>query len=94
MVTDISVGFWHTCAKDQSGLRCWGAGTSDNNSWPRFGQATLPLDLESVSEISVGDTHACAIDDKGVICWGEGEDGDNYSSYNYDQGIVPDYLRE
>jgi hypothetical protein len=94
-ISALDVGyFYNTCILEDDIPKCWGAGTSDNNSWPRFGQATLPLDLESVSEISAGDTHACAIDDKGVICWGEGEDGDNYSSYNYDQGIVPDYLRE
>jgi hypothetical protein len=58
---DISVGYEHTCALDDSGVHCWGSNDQ--------GQLDVPF-LDQPSEISAGGHHTCAKDATGVRCWG------------------------
>ncbi len=58
----VSAGYQHTCALDDSGVRCWGAN--------RFGQRTVPPLVHPVA-VSAGFQHTCALDDTGVRCWGD-----------------------
>lgn len=59
----VSAGGSHSCALDNTGIRCWG-----NN---RFGQTAVPV-LTAPSAVSAGYRHTCAIDSTGVKCWGAG----------------------
>jgi len=58
---DISVGYEHTCALDDSGVHCWASNDQ--------GQLDVPF-LDQPSEISAGGHHTCAKDATGVRCWG------------------------
>ncbi len=63
----VSAGGYHSCALDDSGVVCWGAGTTTG---------TLILDrawcptLSNPQAVSAGAYHSCALDDSGVVCWG------------------------
>ncbi len=59
---------WHTsCAKDDSGVVCWGeSGDLLNAGTPTFFYLT---------QLAVGATHACGLDDNGVHCWGNNAAG-------------------
>jgi hypothetical protein len=62
----VSLGDFHTCALDDTGVVCWGA---DGD-----GQATVPA-LSNPVAVSAGNTHTCAVDDSGVVCWGRNLSG-------------------
>lgn len=57
----ISVGRYHSCALDQTGVRCWG----DNER----GQTNVPA-LKNPKMVSAARESTCALDDTGVRCWG------------------------
>ena len=57
----ISIGWDHTCALDDSDVVCWGL----NN----YGQTTVP-DLNHPTQIAAGEDHTCTLDDSGAVCWG------------------------
>jgi hypothetical protein len=59
----VSAGGFHSCALDNTGVKCWG-----NNS---YGQTQVPV-LSAPSVVSAGYRHTCAIDASGVKCWGAG----------------------
>jgi len=58
---DISVGYEHTCALDDSGVHCWGSNDQ--------GQLEVPP-LDQPVQVSVGGHHSCAEDTTGLVCWG------------------------
>ena len=62
----VSVGFWHTCVIDDSGVVCWG--------WDGDGRVDVPA-LSNPSQVSVGGSHTCVLDDSGVVCWGNNNNG-------------------
>lgn len=75
----IEAGGWHTCAIDDNGLHCWGAGTtsitarsgiegSDGTGF-EYGQSVVPT-LMHPRQVTAGLYHTCALDDNGVHCWG------------------------
>ena len=64
----VAVGNLHTCAKDDSGVHCWG-----QNS---YGQLDVPQ-LNNPKLIGAGDHHSCALDDDGVQCWGTNWNGES-----------------
>jgi Regulator of chromosome condensation (RCC1) repeat len=57
----VSAGGSHTCALDDTGVKCWGG------NWE--GQTNVPQ-LVNPKMVSAGDVHTCALDDTGVVCWG------------------------
>jgi hypothetical protein len=63
----VAAGSQHTCALDDSGLRCWGKNYN--------GQTNVPTNLINAVAVSTGGYHTCAIDDNGLHCWGSNEDG-------------------
>jgi alpha-tubulin suppressor-like RCC1 family protein len=84
-VTQITTGFFHTCALTESGtVRCWGRGANGrlgygNSSWYGLQPATTPAVIGDVDlggtavQIAAGSAHTCALlDDGSVKCWGSG----------------------
>ena len=63
----VAAGSLHTCALDDSGLRCWGSNY--------YGQIDVPTNLINAVAVTTGEFHTCAIDDNGLHCWGRNEDG-------------------
>ena len=62
----VSAGFLHTCAVDDTGLKCWGLNDEGQTDVPKLINPTM---------VSAGVKHTCAIDDTGVKCWGQNESG-------------------
>ncbi len=69
----MTIGYRHFCAIDDSGLQCWGQ--SDG-----YGNSAVPETLTNPTQISGRYRHTCAIGDLGVECWG---------SNSYGQTTVP-----
>ena len=87
-VTQISAGFYHTCALTEAGgVRCWGRGNNGrlgygSQSWLGLTPSTTPavigdVDLGGVAiQVAAGNAHTCALlDDGSVKCWGWGGRG-------------------
>jgi len=84
-VTQVSVGYSHTCALDSDGLAyCWGNGASGrlgnnstlNSSVPVAVNTAGVLAGKVLSQISVGREYTCALDSDGLAyCWGYGASG-------------------
>jgi alpha-tubulin suppressor-like RCC1 family protein len=88
MVTEISVGNQHTCARLSSGaIRCWGDGTDgrlgynsvnavgDGIGFSIAGAGDIPLGGTAM-RVSAGDLHTCAMLSTGAVrCWGSGASG-------------------
>ncbi|WP_152453125.1 Ig-like domain-containing protein [Microbulbifer sp. THAF38] len=85
--------FYNSCAFENGELICWGAGSSDTNNWPHFGQGIVPQNLNNISSLTLGMTHACVIDSGSVSCWGAGEESDGQGDYHFGQSIVPSFLQ-
>lgn len=74
-VTDIAVGFSHTCAMADGRAYCWGSdgdgrlgvGGGPSRSEPAAVSANLP---GTVTAIAAGYRHTCAIADGAAYCWG------------------------
>lgn len=62
----IATGLDHTCALDDSGVRCWGFNGSGQASPPAF----LP---PGVLSLEAGSLHTCAVYADDVQCWGDDE---------------------
>ncbi len=58
----VDAGRYHSCAIDDSGVRCWGTNGD--------GQINVPA-LSNPFAVTAGGYHSCAIDDNGVHCWGQ-----------------------
>ena len=82
-VTQIAVGFEHTCALlDTGNVRCWGANSRGQLGYghtDRIGDDESPASAGNVNvggtvtvtQIAAGDQHTCALLDTGnVRCWG------------------------
>ena len=96
--TQISAGWYHTCAVDSAGAAyCWG-----DNSYGQLGDASttnsaVPVAVDTggaltgktLTQVSVGIWHTCALDAAGApYCWGgnaSGELGDD----SYSTSAVP-----
>ena len=61
----VSAGFWHSCARDNLGIHCWGHNAD--------GQSEIPAGLVNPVSVEAGGSHSCAIDDSGVNCWGNNQ---------------------
>lgn len=61
----ISTNATHTCAIDDTGVKCWGG---SNGS----GQLNVPTTLVHPYAVSNGNNWSCACDDNGSQCWGSG----------------------
>jgi alpha-tubulin suppressor-like RCC1 family protein len=64
----VSLGYYHTCALDDTGVVCWGRNGD--------GQTDVPS-LSNPSQVFLGYEHSCALDDAGVVCWGQNNQGQN-----------------
>jgi alpha-tubulin suppressor-like RCC1 family protein len=79
-VTDVSVGFWHTCAEKTDGsVLCWG-----HNEFGQLGTGTVtyntPIQVtalgNSVAEVASGEDFTCARKTDGTLwCWGSNTSG-------------------
>jgi hypothetical protein len=58
----VSSGGYHSCAIDESDVKCWGLGTK--------GQTNVPQLINPVQIVS-GQYFSCAQDDTGIVCWGD-----------------------
>lgn len=67
----IASGGWHSCAIDDNGIKCWGAGESEisNDAFDK-GQSIVPSGIINPVQLSLGWFHSCARHDGGTTCWG------------------------
>jgi len=95
-VTAISAGYWHTCARTNTGaVKCWG-----NNIYGLLGNAStinsnVPVDAiyltSGIVEIGCGGEHNCVRTDLGAIrCWGNNYDGELGNGTNTSSQIPVD----
>ncbi len=89
----LAAGQAHTCAIDDNGVSCWGAGEPGAGGVFDHGQSTVPAGLSNPSALAAGAAHTCAIDDNGVSCWGAGESGGS-GVFDYGQSTVPTWLSD
>jgi len=61
-------GAAHTCAKDNNGVRCWGAGTGEGGIYDN-GQSIVPA-MTNPYWVSTYTWSTCALHDGGASCWG------------------------
>lgn len=82
---ELSAGWYHTCARLQSGVRCWGYGglgelgtvstQTIGDDEPASASAIVNLGGQAV-QLSAGLHHSCAVLGNGKLrCWGYGMDG-------------------
>ena len=95
----IAAGYFHTVViqSDNAGydglLVAWGAGATDTNSIPNYGQSMVPAPASQFKWIAAGEYHTLAIDSAGVVsAWGAGSVGDGAAFPHYGQSIVPTTL--
>ncbi len=88
-VTDVSVGYYNSCAVAAGDVWCWG----------HYNTAYFPDSLEpikildgdtygDVQSVAVGSGHACALVDGGVVCWGDGLLGDGVTTESLTPVVV------
>jgi alpha-tubulin suppressor-like RCC1 family protein len=81
-ITDITVGYYHTCAIAGGAAYCWGRsnygqagmGTSTYRV-PTAVNTSYGLNGKTVSSIVAGQYHTCAIADGAAYCWGRNDTG-------------------
>jgi hypothetical protein len=66
----ISAGGYHNCGVKTDGtVACWGAGTTDTNANPEYGQSIPPSG--TFTQVAAGNLHTCGIKTDGtLVCWG------------------------
>ena len=81
--SQISAGYYHTCAVVMGQVKCWGRGIQndlDNGSISTATPFTVPT-ISNATQVAGGDEHTCALkSDNTVVCWGwniYGQLGDN-----------------
>ena len=77
-ISQISVGYEHTCARKGEEAYCWGYNTSGQVGDGTTSNVTSPaLVIESgVASIAAGYLHTCAVMTDGTaMCWGDGLNG-------------------
>jgi hypothetical protein len=62
----ITTGEYNSCARDDSGIHCWG--------YNGYGESTVPA-LATPWAVSAGYSHTCALAATGVVCWGDNANG-------------------
>lgn len=75
MVTEVSCGEAHTCAKIAGENRCWGAAERGALGGGTFGASTptpvAPVGLPDTARIVAGPGQSCALDSGRLLCWGD-----------------------
>lgn len=84
----ITAGEWHSCGLRADGhVTCWGAGQTDPNVNPDYGQALPPAAMK-FSFIAAGSYHTCGIElDGGAVCWGAGDFDGELLAYHFRQSF-------
>lgn len=82
----------------------WGAGESNPNSWPHFGQSVVPNNMGPCKRVSAGGYHSLAIDNNNKIhAWGAGSEGipvqcsaqpPNPQAVHFSQSTIPDNIKD
>jgi alpha-tubulin suppressor-like RCC1 family protein len=62
----LSLGAYHSCALDDTGVVCWGKNEN--------GETDVPS-LSNPRQVYSGQNHNCAFDDTGLVCWGNNDYG-------------------
>jgi hypothetical protein len=62
----------HTCAIDDTGVKCWG----EPGPHAAYYSVLVPPPLKNPTHISAGHLHTCAITEDGVKCWGNPKETD------------------
>jgi alpha-tubulin suppressor-like RCC1 family protein len=82
-VTEVALGWAHTCAVEGEALYCWGSndngrlgdGSTEDRSLPvKVGQGHPDFSNSGVMTVSAGD-HTCAVDNRHTYCWGKNLSG-------------------
>lgn len=83
-VTDVSLGYAHTCAVDNGSAKCWGADSASDAGPGALGRgttgsATTPQQVSgmtsSVTSVAAGYGFACGLQSGAVKCWGDNRKG-------------------
>ncbi|HOX47121.1 MAG TPA: hypothetical protein PK668_26240 [Myxococcota bacterium] len=77
-VTGISCGRFHTCAKGDGKVTCWGRNDSGQAGAPRTVRLHTPVEtaMPEVVGVATGGRHTCASSGvSAVYCWGYGAEG-------------------
>ena len=69
--TALSLGWYHACGIDASGVQCWAYGGeyAYEDSAAVAAAINVPGDLVNPSQVAVGYLSTCVLDDLGVRCW-------------------------
>ena len=74
-VTEVTAGFFHTCAVVNDGAKCWGANNEgqigDGTTSERDAPTNVIGLISGVSAIGGGKDYTCALVNGGVRCWGQ-----------------------
>lgn len=75
VVSDIEIGYYHSCAVTRGEVVCWGDGAQgrlgNNGVFNRIGYAFPTWSLGGgVQTLALADSHTCALARRGVECWG------------------------
>ncbi|MGE0172886.1 MAG: hypothetical protein AB7T49_08880 [Oligoflexales bacterium] len=75
----VSAGNFHTCATDDTGMKCWG-GTSWGGMAEELRKMEQVRKFKHPVDMVSGDDFACVLEEEGIYCFGSAQDKPSLSS--------------